>query len=339
MEITALSTDPEQTRVVCGVDAERILSPREYFLRDTHYHVFSRADAILVTGGTPFYDYDHLSRFIHMGLARRGTPLVCFGVGAKRIDSPHGLWLTRRLLWDAQRVSVRDGISKKRIEGITGRPVNLTGDSALFVKPAPQAAVRILLEKMDVESDEHLAVICPRALSASNQAHYHDHLSGAQIESIHLGLARAADKLSEAGYTVIFLPMHSAATDNDLIEIGIVRKLMKLPSLVISDTLDPHIAAAFLGSASLVVGLRLHSLILAASRGVPVVSVGYDEKIRGFMEYAGVGDCVSEPVELAGKALAVAARGEEVGSSLYDSCSSMRARIREEASAFVESLC
>jgi polysaccharide pyruvyl transferase WcaK-like protein len=144
--------------------------------------------------------------------------------------------------------------------------------------------------------------------------------------------------LNGTGFTVVFLPMHSTSTDNDLTEIGIVRKLMKTASFVVGETLGPHEAASFLGSASIVVGLRLHSLILAASKGVPVVSVGYDEKIRGFMEYSGVDNCVSEPVELAKKALTVAARGEEVGASLRDSCSLMRIRMREEASTLVESL-
>ena len=340
VEITALSTDPEQTRAICGVNAERLLCPWEYPLRATEYdRVFSRVDAILVTGGTPFYDYDHLSRFIHMRLARRGVPFACFGVGVKRINSPPGRWLTRWLLSDARRVSVRDVISRKRIENITGRPVSLTGDSAFFVEPAPNGAVYALFEKIGIERGEDLAVICPRALSASNRAHYHDPLSEEQIEFIRMGVARTADKLSEAGYTVIFLPMHSASNDDDLVEIRIVRRSMKLPSWIVGGTLDPHIVASFLGSASIVVGLRLHSLILAASRGVPIVSVGYDEKIRGFMEYAGVGDCVSEPTDLTGKALAVVARGDKVGARLNESCSSMRARIREEASVIMESLC
>jgi polysaccharide pyruvyl transferase WcaK-like protein len=236
------------------------------------------------------------------------------------------------------RISVRDKISKRRIEGITGGPVNLTGDSALFVEPAPQGTVQALLEKMGVERGGKIAMICPRALSALNRAHYHDHITHLQIESIRLGLTRAADKLSEAGYTIVFLPMHITPTDNDLAEIGSIRGSMIMPSLFLAKTLEPHAAAAFLGSASIVVGLRLHSLILAASQGVPVVSVGYDEKIRGFMDYAGVGGCVVEPVELANKALVVAARGEELGVVLSGSCSVMRARIKEEASVLVESL-
>ncbi len=334
--MTALSIDPERTRDICGVEAERLLSPKEYLLRGANYDAFSHADVILVTGGTPLYDYDHLSRLIHMGLARREAPLACFGVGAKRIESPHGRWLTRRLLLRT-RISVRDKISKRRIEGITGGPVNLTGDSALFVEPAPRGTVQVLLEKMGIERGQ-IAMICPRALSASNRAHYHDHITQLQIESIRIGLARAADKLSEAGYIVVFLPMHIASTDDDLAEIGSIRGSMIMPSHFLAKTLEPHAAAAFLGSASIVVGLRLHSLILAASQGVPVVSVGYDEKIRGFMDYAGVGGCVVEPVELASKALVVAARGEELGVVLLGSCSVMRARIKEEASALVESL-
>jgi hypothetical protein len=112
---------------------------------------------------------------------------------------------------------------------------------------------------------------------------------------------------------------------------------MKGTPLVVSEPLPPRVTAAFLGSATLVIGFRLHSLILAASRGTPVVGVGYDEKIRGFLEYAGVPDCVVEPCDLSMKAWELL-REDGVGDLLRDSCAIMRRRVEAEAEAVVESL-
>lgn len=338
-EIVALSTDPAQTRATCGVASIPLMSPRRYLTRGSGYsEAFMGADAVLVTGGTPFYDWAHVSRLIHMGLARRGTPLVCFGVGAKRIDSPHGRWLTRRLLSGALRVSARDAVSQARLVGLSERRVTLTGDSALWMESSPRSEMKVIREALGVDSGDPMVVISPRALSPLNRVHYHDPVSTTLIASIRANLARLADELINAGYKVVFLPMHKAATDDDLRETRVITGMMRGARVPVSEPLTPRATAAFLGSASLVVGLRLHSLILAARHGVPVVSVGYDEKIRGFMEYSGVPHCVVEPGDLSGKVFELLENDQGAGRVLSGSCTVMKARIRDEAVAVVESL-
>jgi len=328
-EMVALSTDPAQTRSTCGVESFRLRSPREYLLRG--YGVFEGVDAVLVTGGTPFYDWDHASRLIHMGLARRGIPFACFGVGAKRIDSPHGRWLTHLLASNAVRVSARDPISQRRLGSLIDG-VSLTGDSALYMEPSPQ---HVALEKAGVEPGDEFVAICPRALSPQHRVHYHDPVPPSLIASIRQNTARLADRFLAEGRQVVFLPMHRSPGDDDSREIGEITGLMEGTPLVVTEPLSPRVTAALLGSASLVVGLRLHSLILAACRGIPVISVGYDDKIRGFMEYAGVPDCVVEPGELPGKA-SVLVRDDGVGDLLRESCAAMRRRVEEEAAAVAE---
>ncbi len=336
VEVAALSTDPAQTRATCGVESLQLLSPRGY-LAHGYGDAFEDADAVVVTGGTPFYDWDHLSRLIHMWHARRGTPLACFGVGAKRIESPHGRRLTRVLLSDACSLSARDGVSRARLASISGKDVELTGDSALWMEPAPRGDADAVRRAAGVEPGDEMVVVCPRALSRLNRAHYHDRVSPTLIEAIRRSTADVADALVEAGHRVVFLPMHTAANDDDTQEIGIISGLMEAKPATIREPLAPPVAAALLGSASLVVGFRLHSLVLAAAQGVPVVGVGYDEKINGFMEYAGVPDCVVDPDGLREKAFA--ALGEEgLGDVLSDSCALMKRRVGEEAAAVVESL-
>jgi len=64
---------------------------------------------------------------------------------------------------------------------------------------------------------------------------------------------------------------------------------------VVRRTLLPSEAMAVLGHMEVVLGLRLHSLIFAAAQGVPIISIDYDSKIRGFMELAGVEDYLYLP--------------------------------------------
>lgn len=333
VEITALSTNPTQTRETCGVESIPLMSPRKYLSDPSDYRrAFAEADAVLVTGGTPFYDWDHASRIIHMGLARRGgKPLLCLGVGAKRIESLHGRLITSRLLSGARRLSARDPVSQTRLSGLTGRAVALTGDSALWMRPSQVRRRRFELGK-------EVVVIAPRALAESNRGHYHDPVSADVIRDIRSSLTRLADDLVGKGYTVVFLPMHSSPLDDDTHEIDLIRFRMRGNAIRVGRPLHPRECSAFLGSASLVVGLRLHSLILAAARGVPVVSVGYDEKIGSFMEYAGAADCVVSPDGLRERSFELLMDDGGLGRRLRSSCAEMKLRIRDEATVIMSLL-
>ncbi len=331
--LVALSSDPAQTERVCGVEAARLLNPRGLPRHAAEYkRLFSGVDGVLVTGGTPFYDWDHASRLMHWGLALGSRkPVVCFGVGAKDVSSLHGRALIASLLMRSARVSARDRVSQRRLEALSGRAVSLTGDSALFLDPAPRNSTYNLLSEVGLSLDRPLVVVCPRFLSRDNRRHYHDPVSDERIASIRLGLACLADTLLEEGYRVLFVPLHGAEGDDDLREIGAIRASMRRrDSESLSFVPSPQVAASLLGSARLVVGLRLHSLIIAASQGVPVVSVGYDEKIAAFLDLAGAPGCLSEPVDLpvvASHALGDAGLGE----TLRQSCTQMRDRVMSEA--------
>ena len=184
---------------------------------------------------------------------------------------------------------------------------------------------------MPAKSYVHV-VICPRFLSSDNRSHYHDPVREDGAASIRLGLARLADTLLREGRQVLFVPFHAAEGDNDMREIGVVRAAMRERGAAVLDhTPSPAAAASLLGSASLVVGLRLHSLILAASLSVPVVSVGYDEKIAGFLDMAGVPECLAEPADLSRKAFDALDRRERLGGILRESCAGMKTRVMREA--------
>lgn len=339
-EIIALSTDPQQTRRVCGVDAHPLRSPRQLLAppwREIRQYtrLFREADACILSGGTPIYDHDHLSRAIHCGLPlalRR--KLICFGIGVKPISSRRGRSAVKALLGRTASISTRDPDSKLclRAIGIEGE-IQVTGDSALLLRerrPPPQALARINSE------EERLRVaVCPRALSPEHKHHYHAPLSETEIRGIRRTLAEAADRLSQAGHLILFIPLHKNHGEDDTVEISRIKSRMREPSVVIDERLSPEGVAGLLGEMEAVIGMRLHSLILAAARGVPVVSVDYDPKIQGFMEYAGISEYLFRIDEKAEVLVRGVERGMEdrkgLETKLLRSCSEMRRKMREEA--------
>ena len=118
VEIVTLSTDPTYTRRVCGVGAINLISARGLFRRgdaslSTYLQAFRGADACLVSGGTPIYDYGHLSRGFHFGLPRiTRTPLVCFGVG--EVDQVRGGGLVDQDATPGRSSCVNEGRSVQR---------------------------------------------------------------------------------------------------------------------------------------------------------------------------------------------------------------------------------
>ncbi len=286
-ELIALSTDPEYTLEKTGVHAEMVESPKSIIKnRGKYLELFREADAHLLTGGTPFYDYGHLSRIIHMGLpALNKKQVYCFGVGSKPITTLRGREITRMLLKNTAIISTRDVLSKQILQPLTGtltKPITVTGDSALMLNPERTSA------------DEKRVLFCPRRLREDHKLLYHQEQDRATINRIRHILAITADKLIDDGYSVCFLPFHCVPPDDDREEIRVISNLMHNEAVILPRPDSSNEALRLIGGSALVVGLRLHSLIFAALQGTPFASIDYDIKIRGFMEHLNEAESLSE---------------------------------------------
>lgn len=92
---------------------------------------------------------------------------------------------------------------------------------------------------------------------------------------------------------------------------------------------------AVLGRMKLCIGMRLHSLIYAASQSVPVVGLVYDPKITGFMDYIGQKhylhvDTLSEDA-LFGQIQKVLNQYDEIQSELSDTSAILRKKAEQNA--------
>jgi polysaccharide pyruvyl transferase WcaK-like protein len=92
-------------------------------------------------------------------------------------------------------------------------------------------------------------------------------------------LARAVDRLSEKhGLRVAFLPL-GGPSDAE-VSTMVIRKC-RTPAVLLPEASLGR-AARIIGRAKVLVGMRLHALILAARQGVPFLAVPYDPKITAF---------------------------------------------------------
>ena len=105
------------------------------------------------------------------------------------------------------------------------------------------------------------------------------------------GVAHAADVLlrSDAALTFDFLPFQNDGSAHDDVAVcrDIRRRVQTTERCDIRIDFDTDTVENIYAQVDCVWGVRLHSLIVAASRGIPFIALVYDEKVRHFLREIG----------------------------------------------------
>lgn len=274
-QVTALSADPARTmREHPGADA----IPRTQIL--TLIRALRNADLFISGGGSLFQDatsahspYYYLGTLRLAQMLKRKTMIYAQGVGP--LIRPA---IRRRIASAFSRtdlITVRDHESKALLQeiGVT-REVHVAADPAFVVEPDLEAADRVIAEAG--MAGRELIGIALRPWPG-----YEQWLRDAA--------AAIVDTCTELGAQAAFIPMQESE------DAGVSDSAPILRHGGI-----PEVAKGLISRCKLVVGMRLHSLIFAASAAVPFVPVPYDPKVVAFAAEAGAmtGAAVGEPTKL-----------------------------------------
>lgn len=287
----AHSIDAEYTREVCGVEPVFAPPGRSFAAKAAALAgAYRSMDLIVVSGGTPIFDYYLLSRAFHFGVPlASGVPMAFLGIGLKPIRSRFGKWFYRNILKRARFIAVRDPEVLEHLRGMgLTSDVRVTADSAICMAPAPAEQARDQFAAAGLDPALPIVAICPIFLSARYQEHFHEPVSERRRTYSYESLARLADHQVEQGRQVVFIPMHQVPPDDDREVIGFVRRRMRHPAVVMEPPEEPRLVAALLQNVDMLVGMRLHSLVLATAGAVPTVAIGFDMKVGGFMRHLGM---------------------------------------------------
>ncbi|MCL6448769.1 MAG: polysaccharide pyruvyl transferase CsaB [Armatimonadetes bacterium] len=272
LQVIVLSNDAAQTKRLYGVEAVNRWQLKEI------YRVLRDADLLVSGGGSLLQDVTGIKSLLYyLGVVwlalKLKKPVVFYAQGIGPVRTLSGQFLVRKIASRARLIIVRDEQSAKDLAGmgIAGPPVYVTVDAALGLSCAeinPQAG-RDILARFGIFSP-------PTSRIAGISVRNWPGLAKKGRQAV----AKTADRLTGQGWQVVFLPFHYPA---DVAVCREIAALMQKPAPVLEKNCTVEEMAGVIKCLDLLIGMRLHALILAAILNVPLVGISYDPKIDRFL--------------------------------------------------------
>jgi len=294
LTFTVMSSHPKATAKTYGVRSIRRHGGTSARLQ--RFREIKDADLFILGGGGILGSYGASDLSVMewlgpLGLAHElGVPTMTYGVGVEDQWSKRGEEAMSRVLGETDVVSVRDERSIDNLVRIGVRSkVLLSADPAILLP-----RVRGFKDNPRSNTGPPLVLVFLRHWFVRENRIYDE----ARWREFKGELASCLDSIvSERSACVRFVPMRTSnPVDDDRKVAKEVVGLMTNRGRV--ETLDHEPTSSELlsmvASSDLVIGMRLHSLIVAASLGVPTLAINYHPKVRSFMESLQAGEWVAE---------------------------------------------
>jgi len=272
IEISVLSANPRETSRTHAVESYARMSLKEVV------SAILSSDLIVFGGGSLLQDdtsFRSLAYYLSIIFASRalGKPVVIYANGIGPIRSLAGRLLTRLALSLTKRVTVRDPESEKLLKRMGVRkPVRVTADPAFLLSPSSPERCDEILRDAGVSGESRIAWLALRP--------------GKAPDRFYSSFTPAISLLRSRGYEPCLLVMQERDKELVLVINGALSRNGQRPAPSVAGV-SPRDALGLLQRGSFCLGMRLHTLILAARGAVPFMGVEIDPKIGAFCRAAG----------------------------------------------------
>lgn len=270
MEIAALSASPRETAGLHGIEA----LPRASLPGTAR--ALRQCDLLISGGGsliqdaTSFRSLAYYLAVIRLAkLCRRRVMILGQGIGPLRRSISRRV--ARRVLNGVDLITVRDTKSAELLRelGVKRPPVHVTADPTFLLGPCPPDESARLLSEAGIETGEDVIAVSLRSWPETPA------VEQAGVEA----LTAIARKLPAK---LLLVTMHTPDDE------PIARRVSQAVGAAVQPR--PWAPDQLLGvfqRSRLVIGMRLHALIFAASVGTPFLGIAYDPKVTSFIAAAG----------------------------------------------------
>lgn len=285
VEVTVLSNNPDKTKALYSVK-----SVNRWKLKEVA-KVIKESDMLISGGGSLLQDVTSGKTIpYYLAIVKIAQfykkKVVFYSQGIGPVDKNFSRWLIKSVVNKVDGIYVRDAASKKLLEEIgIKRPIGAALDPVLGIE-MPEEAKRL-------ESTKTVGIYIRPWMDEAHDKNL--------VENMLPGLMF----LLEQGYGLCFIPMHyeqdreiahtlakavkQAASQNEKIN----KELLDRKIEIIDKMLSIQEVLVYTSSFEMVIGMRLHSLIMAAASKVPVLALSYDPKVTQFMREMELENCLN----------------------------------------------
>ena len=197
--------------------------------------------------------------------------------------------LVKQILNRVTYISTREYISKQNLKnlGIEKIKITVLPDIAFALIPSPAKKVENFCKNHSIKRNDYVVITVvnwrfPLKNKKDQKKLYRNYIGF---------LAKISDYLIDIQYCKkILLVVHNdgkhSPRENDAKPVFDVYKLIKKKSsiIIINEDLSPQMQAGIYGSAKMMIGTRLHSVIFALVGGAPAIAISYTHKTPGIMQ-------------------------------------------------------
>lgn len=279
IEIAVLSNNPIFTEKVYGIKAVNRFKMKDVI------KAIKECDLFISGGGSLLQDITSTRSLLYyltlMKLAKRfNKPIMVYANGIGPINKNLNRILTRKTLNKVDLITLRDEDSKTFLEGlgVENRNIFVTADPVFTLEPSKERVIDDILTKEGIPWERPLVGISVR--------------NWINEDNLIPIVAKAIDHIIEKyKVNVILIPMHYP---EDLsISKNILEGVSSQNCYIISNKYNVEDIMGIIRRLEIIVAMRLHSLIYAATQNVPMVGIVYDPKIEGFLKSIDMGHMCS----------------------------------------------
>ena len=277
--LTVLSSDPVEVKIKFRINSINRLNIYRIIKTMRRSRLFVYGGGTLIQESTSTRSLYYYLFMIWMA-RKLGLNVMLYANGIEPIKKYINRIVTRKIMNKVNLITLREEESLEELKKlkITNPRIEITADPALGIEPASNEKVNAILKQEGIPQSSLLVGFSARKWDGFKKNEEKNAVSV---------IARTADFMAEEyGAVPVFIPMQP----QDKIILQDVASLMKHRGYLINGAYDVGEMLGLTGRMSMVIGMRLHSLVFSAAMGVPVIGLGYEPKVESFLKYIGQAD-------------------------------------------------
>lgn len=286
VKITALSYKPELTKTEYNIESVQRFNVMQVF------KAIRRSDIILSGGGTLLQDGTSTRSLLYYlaiikvaKIFRKRVMLYANGIGP--VNGKINRKLIKHVVNGIDFITLRERMSADELKqiGVKKPEVHVTADPAFTLKSVDDAEALEILKNENIPIEKDIIGVSVRSWNGFNGEEYV------------LKIAEVCDKFVMEGKTVLLIPMQYPK------DISISKKIMNCmtqKSYILKKEYTPSEILGIIGKVKVMLSMRLHTLIFAGVKRIPMVGIIYDPKVEYYLDILGMpsgGDVRKEDIE------------------------------------------